>query len=300
LNGGEMNLEKARTCSGKRLCVVIVVMLLGLSGMLVLGGCGSVKPVVKKVDHITISSTDAPGLFNFFTQELGLPVAWPLAEYPGFTTGGAQAGNVNIESLHLGMSSAPATASAGIYGIVFEPYPLSEVTSVLTARGAEPAKPQPQQSVIDGKQVTLYTTVTLKTLCTDDYIVYLCEYSPEAKARLASRGSGDKPLGNIGLESVREIDITAMDVEATRDQWKKVLAPASMTDGGLMTVGSGPAVRIVKGNADRITGLVFEVASLKNAEAYLQQKTLLGEATARQAKIDPSKVQGLNIILVQK
>ena len=119
-----MNLEKARTCSGKRLCVVIVVMLLGLSGMLVLGGCGSVKPVVKKVDHITISSTDAPGLFNYFTQELGLPVAWPLAEYPCFTTGGAQAGNVNIESLHLGMSSAPATASAGIYGIVFEPYPL--------------------------------------------------------------------------------------------------------------------------------------------------------------------------------
>lgn len=116
-----MNLEKARARSGKHLCAVVVVMLLGLSGMLVLGGCGSAKPVVKKVDHITISSTDAPGLFNFFTRELGLPVAWPLAEYPGFTTGGVQAGNVNIESLHMGKSGAPATASADIYGIVFEP-----------------------------------------------------------------------------------------------------------------------------------------------------------------------------------
>ncbi len=56
-------------------------------------------PLVKKVDHIVVQTDDPKGLFDLMAETLGLPVAWTLAVYPGFSTGGIHAGNVNIELL---------------------------------------------------------------------------------------------------------------------------------------------------------------------------------------------------------
>src|SRR4030042_1980596 len=108
-------------------------------------GCGAkqpaAQPVVKKVDHITINCADPGALFNTLTQTLGLPAAWPLSSYPGFTTGGVYAGNVNIETLQFastGQASPGGPAGTSIYGIVFESYPLSEVMGEFAQRGADP------------------------------------------------------------------------------------------------------------------------------------------------------------------
>lgn len=56
-------------------------------------------PLVKKVDHIVVQTDDPKGLFDLMTEPLGLPAAWPVAVYTGFSTGGIHAGNVNIEHL---------------------------------------------------------------------------------------------------------------------------------------------------------------------------------------------------------
>jgi hypothetical protein len=54
-------------------------------------------PVIRQVDHILIESGDPKALFSFFADTLQLPIAWPISENQGYTTGGVGAGNVNLE-----------------------------------------------------------------------------------------------------------------------------------------------------------------------------------------------------------
>ena len=277
----------------KSLLLSLAVLMVAAS--LAAGGCGT-QPVVKKVDHVTIECADAQALFDVLNGQLGLPVAWPFSLYPEFATGGVQAGNVNIETLHYGPPDQGGTA---IYGIVLEPYPLDEIMDELEARGAQPSKPEVQKREIDGKTVPYWTNVTLKSLCTPDYVVYLCEYSEIAASRLAShKVSG--PLGGMGVESVKEIDITSTDAAAQQKKWEEALAPNKMSSDGVMAIGTGPAVRISQGKADVIASLVLEVTSLSKAKAFLEEKRLLGKSTADELTLDPTKIQGLDVRVVQK
>jgi hypothetical protein len=265
------------------------------AALLAAAGCGA-QPVVKKVDHVTIECADAQALFDVLNGTLGLPIAWPFSQYPEFATGGVQAGNVNIETLHYG---PPGQGGTAIYGIVLEPYPLNEIMGKLEARGAQPSKPEVQKREIAGKTVPFWTNVTLKALCAPYYVVYLCEYTEAARSALDSRKVSG-PLGGMGVESVKEIDIISTDAAALRKKWEEVFAPNKMSSDGVMSIGTGPAVRISQGKANLITSLVFQVTSLSKAKAFLEEKGLLGKSTADELTLDPAKVQGLDIRVVQK
>lgn len=262
---------------------------------IVFSGCGA-QPVVKKIDHVAIQCSDAQGLFEFLTGTLGLPVAWPFSSYPQFETGGVQVGNVNIETLHYGGMDDSVTM---FYGIVLEPYPLDEVTEELKARGAEPSDPEVQQKEVDGKEVTLWTNVYLNALCSQDYVVYLCEYSEAAESELTSRDVSG-PLGPMGIESVREVGITSGDAESLKEKWAEVFDPCSFSSEGLMEIGTGPSIRITDGEGDTIQALVLEVTSLDSAREFLEKNSLLGTSSADELRIDPVKVQGLDIMIVEK
>jgi len=200
-----------------------------------------------------------------------------------------------------GQASGDAPAATSIYGIVFESYPLSEVTDEFQQRGADPSDPQDQMWDMNGQQVKVWTNVTLNGLCTDNYIVYLCEYTPEMQEALASRAQANTgPLGGIGLVGVKEIAITSTQPEQTQELWKTVFAPAPMSADGELSFDSGPAILISDGSMDIIEGLVLEVDSLQVAQDFLAQNGLLGEASEDQISIDSAKVQGLDIRLVEK
>ena len=280
---------------------LLIVALVALLAAIAAAGCGSADPVVKKVDHVVISSYDPPALFTVFTETLGLPVAWPMTAYPGYETGGFQAGNVNVEVLHYG---SPGTASGGggetgFYGIVFEPYPLDEVTPELEARGAKPSKPMVQTGEVAGKPVPLWTNVMLDALCSRQYIVYLCEYTPAMKARLSGRKTSG-PHGGLGLESVAEMRITSKDPGPLKEEWQKIFAPSAFSTEGLMAFGDGPGIRIDQGGDESIQVMLLEVSSLEKARAFLEASGLLGEASGSELRLDPSKVQGLDIRVVEK
>lgn len=49
----------------------------------------------------------------------------------------------------------------------------------------------------------------------------------------------------------------------------------------------------------RLQGLVISVVSLRRAKAVLRERGLLGSVTGREATIDPSKIHGLSIRLVE-
>ncbi|MEW6554664.1 MAG: hypothetical protein AB1384_10310 [Actinomycetota bacterium] len=292
--------------------LTVLVAAVALLVPLVAGGCGSetpapepqAEPVVKKVDHVTIMCADPAALFNTFTQTLGLPAAWPLSSYPGFTTGGTYAGNVNIETLRFG---EPGDASGGapdftfIYGIVFESYPLDQVMDEFQQRCAYPGEPTDQMREMNGQQVKVWTNVTLNALCTDDYIVYLCEYTEQMEQALAERAQASPvPLGGIGLVGVKEITVLGTQSDQTLDLWETVFAPVTATDDGALAFGSGPAVIITDGDMDVIAGLTLEVENLQVAEDFLAVNGMLGEVGDEEISIDPAAVQGLDIRLVEK
>lgn len=276
----------------------LAITVIALATLLAIAGCGSPSAVVKKVDHVTVVTQNSQQLFDVLSGTLGLPVAWPMAQYPGFSSGGVQAGNVNIEALG-GPSSAGSGGGFGasVYGIVLEPYALTKVTPELKARGAKPGKPTVQTAVIKGAPVPVWTNVTLSALARPNYTVYLCQYSPTYASLLSShKVSG--PLGNIGVTSMRELVISAKDPQAVKKQWQAALAPAPMSSSGVMTIGTGPAIRFIKGSSDAIVSFVLTVKSLSKAKDYLQSKGLLGESSANELRLAPGAVQGLDIRIV--
>jgi catechol 2,3-dioxygenase-like lactoylglutathione lyase family enzyme len=263
----------------------------------------SIRPVVKQVDHVTISCSDPPALFNTLTRALGLPAAWPLGAYPGFTTGGVFAGNVNLETLRFDTSARSLPEMPPftfIYGIVFESHPLDQVTGEFKRRGGNPGVPHNQMREMNGTRVKVWTNVTLQSICTNNYIVYLCEYTPEMKTALVSRSrSATGPLGGIGLIGVREIGIVSSRPDQTRELWATVFAPAPLSADGVLSFEAGPTVRISQGGEDQIERLVFRVASLQSSREFLVGAGMLGETSANEIKIDPTAVQGLDIRLVE-
>jgi len=296
--------------TSRYLALIALVSVIALLVPLIGSGCEAsqpepqAQPVVKKVDHVAISCTDPASLFNTFTQTLGLPEAWPLSSYPGFTTGGIYCGNANLETLKFdesGQDSGGPPPITSLFGIVFESYPISQVMDEFQQRGADPGDPKDQMQEFNGQQVKVWTNVTLNGLCTDYYIVYLCEYTQQAEESLEQRAQANPvPLGGIGLVGVKEIDVASTQPDQTRSLWKTVFAPATMSAAGELSFDSGPSILISGGDMDVITGLVLEVDSLQAAQDFLAQNGLLGEVSDGQVSINPDAVQGLNILLVEK
>jgi hypothetical protein len=113
-------------------------------------------------------------------------------------------------------------------------------------------------------------------------------------AELRARGGGA-----LGLESVEEIIAGVKDLNATRKLWRKFLAPVEETAGGLSKIADGPAVRLVASETNSIQSLVLKVFSLETAETFLRESDMLGSVTENQITIAPSKIEGLDVRLVQ-
>ena len=52
--------------------------------------------IVRRVDHVIIETADEAALFQLFTGTLGLPIAWPVAQWGRYHEGGASVGCCNI------------------------------------------------------------------------------------------------------------------------------------------------------------------------------------------------------------
>ncbi len=261
-------------------------------------------PVIRQVDHILIESSDPNVLFEFFTRTLELPVAWPLTDYSGFTSGGAAAGNVNIEILRYVTptgSAAEKPPTARFIGVALEPTPLVDSLQQLRARGVVYNTPEPYPSTLpDGSRGTSWTTVALPQLSKSGLSVFLCEYSP-AFLNVAIRRNqlgGQLVLnagGPLGVESVGEIILALRDFKGERSRWQELLAPIIPSSKAVWQLGNGPAIQLVPGRKDQILRMILNVKSLDRAKLFLREKHLLGPVSATEIALDPTAVQGLDI-----
>ena len=73
----------------------------------------------------------------------------------------------------------------------------------------------------------------------------------------------------------------------------------SPTASGHWSLGTGPSIRVIPGPQDRIQKIVLQVKSLAQARTYLKNRNLLGSVSPKEISIQPSKIQGLSISLVE-
>jgi hypothetical protein len=148
-------------------------------------------PVFKQLDHLIARVEDARSLFDTLTGRLGLPVAWPLASYPSFQSGGVALGNLYLEIMQCG----PRREShAGRFcAIAYEAPPIDEAVRELSRRDIPhtPAAPYCERGA-DGKRTAIWSNVVLGRMLGKDFLLDLTvslSRLPGA-SRLSDAGSG--------------------------------------------------------------------------------------------------------------
>jgi hypothetical protein len=273
-------------------------------------------PPIRQVDHVMIKAEDPARHYALFTKTLELPVAGPLTTFPGgFTSGGLGVGEVNIEVIRFGEPRGPRpgkTTESRLVGIALEPTPLADCLAELDKRSVTYGDIRPYVSAErDGSKKLLWTNVTLRQFSDAGPFaeagmhVFLCEYNPSfhnvAERRKVLRGQMAATKGGpLGVEAVEEIRIGTTELLQATSRWQRLLEPTPPSAPGVWPLGSGPAVRLSRANENTIQGLVIRVTSLAKARAFLRENGLLGTDSEQEATIDPSKIEALNVRLVEK
>jgi hypothetical protein len=269
---------------------------------------GSV-PAVGPIDHIMIRTEHPETLFTLFTETFELPVAWPLANRGGVSSGGVGFGNVNVEVIKF---PGQLAAGSSLVGFAFEPVSsLSDSLAELDRRGVVYGSLRPFViTSSEGAASTLWTNVTLSQLSDSDtpadatLHIFLSEYAPEyvdseqRRARLRTV-LAQNDGGPLGVDGVVEVTVGTTNPDVSKELWGALLAPQALSAEGLWTAGNGPSIRLVRAAEAAIQGLVIGVRSLGRAEAFLRERGLLGSVSQDLVTIDRNRVEGLRISLVE-
>jgi catechol 2,3-dioxygenase-like lactoylglutathione lyase family enzyme len=296
-----------------RVALFLVLFLVSLSAADGSGSSSQTRSVshpIRQIDHIMIRTGEPRELYAFFAETLRLPAAWPITSpRAGVMTGGVGFGNVNVEAIQFPGQPDPRPRLAGF---ALEPSDLDESLVELRRRGLTFGERRPLVATgPDGAKRTLWTNVTLRQFSDSEnpadatMHIFLSEYSPayvnveERRARLRAQlidGGG----GPLGVVDVKEVVVGAVDLEGARQLWQKLLDPTPSTTPDSWQIGNGPAVRLVPATENRIQAIVIRVTALERARTFLRDQQLLAAGTPTQLTIDPSKVGGLDLRLVDR
>lgn len=293
--------------------------------------------LVSRVDHLTIRIDEAryDQLFAVFREIFGLPVAWPVAErYPdqplGFKSGGIAAGNINLEIFRAG---ALAPSQAQLYSIALElARPVEQSVQALEARGIAHLPPLAVPQDVFGETGGLWTLVILGDLLDADLsrfpplprgtpgqsvlalrfdqvlrqgMVFLCAYNTaiydpgtERKKKQAEQQTRDG--GPLGFVEVHEVVVGATNLPAAYAHWYSLLMPWPVSPAPVRwRLAEGPAIRLVPAAHDAVLALVWKVTSLDQAADFLSERGMLGSCSAQHITVDPARLLGLEIHLVE-
>lgn len=280
------------------------------------------RSVVRQVDHIIVqvdTVANAKSLWSVFSKTLNLPVAWPPSDYEGFFSGGVNIGNVNLEFAYSKDESTAASsmgdrvANARFSGLGLEPVPLAEAVARLDDLGLRHSKPDAYQQSQDetGKTLNLWTTVYLDEL-SKSMDIFLCEYSNDLfrtenpprrdiqdNRRYLMDQLKQRHGGPLGIDSVKEVVIETSNYKTTVISWGKLLDEKTPPPGEALRASQGPALRLVPSGNDAIRSIVVRVADLGRARRFLKENSLLGKELKDTIVIDPAKLMGLEVQVVQ-
>ena len=294
------------------------------------------QAIVRRVDHVTVRVKTPRPLFSALHQQLLLPQAWAVTTNPFYSSGGLHLGNMNLEVMQFGEQSRPArlfgiafelepfetslpqleergiphTPPMPFYLVDDQGWQVTGWTSVFLG-GLLPSSPTarlfftlsrraPKETWESGslpkpfnRQFGLpfiYNTVYRHG------ITVAMQYNPAWRAQHISQ---EPTRTGLDVQKVFEITIGTRSYDQTYPCWKALLKPHKEVAPGVWALPDGAHIRLIKHSSDGLRRMIWQVASLNRAAQFLHKRGMLGKEKNGMPTIDSTKIQGLDIRLVQ-
>jgi hypothetical protein len=257
--------------------------------------------LVKQVDHIMLDSENPRELFDFFAQELKLPVVWPYQEYGNAASGGVFAGNVNLEPILFRRKHETLTTSSKIIGLAFEASrPTEEILEELGRRKIFYFPPETMRLGSEDSKMKIATNTVLQKLLPGSF-VFICEYHIYQAfntdlARMRKKWKNDLAKndgGPLGIVSVSEIKIKTKNKAEALKNWQNLLRPNACFRGECLDLGEGPSLCFLDSDQDCLYSLKIKVKSLEQACRFLSGKGFMEAKDKQTVTTKPDKSFGI-------
>jgi hypothetical protein len=289
------------------------------------------QPVVQRIDHVMTETANIRGvdrMQSLFADTLGLPV-WFV---PGlhrdvnrptwdFYNTGVYVGGVFLEFITFDPEEVIAEPEprARFSGFAFE-RGVANIADLLDQRGI--ARSRESSFAIEnssGGLDTLFTNIFVRDLSQSATAIFFCHYHPTFFDTPGFHFPSLPPIqtnaehhahfmtlleesegGILGIRRASEVVISVPVLEEGRAAFGKLLKPLIEIEPGLWELPHGPSVRLVTGDDYEVERLVLTVRSLKTSIDALKRLDLLGEEGPDRAILDPDRLWGLQIQLVEE
>jgi len=255
--------------------------------------------IVEQIDHILLTPEcrNAKALFDFFTEELGLPTAWPYKSFGEFSSGAVYFGNVSVEIID--MKDQPNYGSK-IAGIVFEPAVKTDtIISGLKNKNISYEGPVPFEISMGSIKKNLWTSTYIKDFLPGSQI-FFCEYHmivPSEERKKLKEKFAVCSGGLLKIKKIKEIIITHKNLEASIPKWDQLTAPRAADAEKRIIFKDGPALKFIAGKEDTIESLIVETDSPDKISQILKENNLVGNKTARGLELNKEKTFGVSLIV---
>ena len=261
-------------------------------------------PTIQQVDHLMVQVPEPERAFQFFSEELGLPVAWPMVDYGPFKSGGVSYGNVIMEILNSSeemRKEGMIPGGTGIVGIAFQPSePLESTVKVLDAGNVPHGPILPFNCVQNGTPMTLWKNLELSGMMPGSLIFY-CEYTFRDQGDFRQRMEQTLAAANggvLGITGLEEITIEYAD-PSVLGKWQRLLPEAAEGIPERRDGGNGVTVHLVQSGHNTIASITLQVKSLELAKTALIEKGLLGTVSEGKISINPDAIAGLQVYVTE-
>lgn len=263
------------------------------------------------IDHAVLRVLDAKPLFRLLTEDLGLPIVWPLEEAAFATFGWVGLGNTNLE-IWASSSNADIPAHVGlplIHGFALEPDDLPSALAGMEAQGIQCKPPRAYQTKdAEGHLRTNFTNSVVLDVSSDSCCVFFCEWGAHAPITpwqkgltTSERRSHERSVmqacegGPLGILGLSEFRMVVPNLPQALQKWQRLTA--SHQDPVPLT--SDITLRLEEGKFQVISELGFAVRELDVAKAWLANAELSANATEHGLLIAPEATGGLRLRLLQ-
>jgi PKD repeat protein len=258
---------------------------------------------IKQVDHLVVQLPGPERVFNLFSGDLGLPVAWPMVNYGEFSSGGVTFGNVNMELLNGSeemRQQGLIPDGNGIVGVAFQPSgPLGSTVKTLDVYQVPHGPIEPFNETENGTTSTLWNNLELSNMMPGSMIFY-CEYTfnqtgfrHEMEQSLAAANGGA-----LGITRMKEITVEYAD-QSVLEKWQRLLPGVPGESPEWRDGGEGVTVHLVKSGRNAISSITVQVKSLERAKTVLEEKGLLGAVSEGKISINPDTISGLQVYVTE-
>lgn len=263
---------------------------------------GDHTPIATGIDHVVVEALDNRAVYRFFSDILGLPTAWPLAQWGGIHEGGINLGTCNIGCNHQAKTNDPAPT---VRMIALEPaHPLPTVIDMLDQRGFVPSEALVSgviEHLPDEEPFTPWRQgFTSVAVFADGLspLPFICAYDHDIVQRhrwqveqLASSGGG--ALHITGLSA---IILHTDDVPGVGASWESLLGTRARVGRDRLAPARGPELHLAPGHAPPT--LLLSVHSARHAEATLHALGINFHERAETLQLDSADTLGLDIRLI--